>query len=111
LDVRKPDDVDTPFDQARAFGVKGLLNAVDTFINSRRFVLSARAVQHKLPVVYSDVEYVSAGGLIALGPGPRRRLPRCREIRGQDTPRGKSGRLADRRPDPIHYQRQSNGAE
>ena len=69
LDVRKPDDIDAAFDKALAFGAKGLLNAVDTFINSRRFALSARAAEHKLPFVCSDVEYVSAGGLIALGPG------------------------------------------
>jgi putative tryptophan/tyrosine transport system substrate-binding protein len=69
LDIRKLDDVDAAFDKAIAFGAKGLLNAVDTFINSRRFALSARAAKHKLPFVYSDVEYVLAGGLIALGPG------------------------------------------
>ena len=69
LDIRKLDDVDAAFDKAIAFGTKGLLNAVDTFINSRRFALSARAAKHKLPFVYSDVEYVLAGGLITLGPG------------------------------------------
>ena len=45
------------------------MNAVDTFINSRRFALAAGAAEHKLPFVYSDVEYVMAGGLMALGPG------------------------------------------
>jgi len=69
LDIRKPEDVSGAFDEALAFGAKGLLNAVDTFINSRRFALSAGASKHKLPFVYSDIEYVMAGGLIALGPG------------------------------------------
>jgi putative ABC transport system substrate-binding protein len=69
LDIRKPEDVDTAFDKAFAFGAEGLLNAVDTFINSRRFELSAGAAKYKLPFIYSDVEYVLAGGLIALGPG------------------------------------------
>jgi putative ABC transport system substrate-binding protein len=69
LDIRKPEDVDAAFDKALAFGAKGLVNAVDTFINSRRFVLAAGAVKYKLPFVYSDVEYVMAGGLMALGPG------------------------------------------
>ena len=41
----------------------------DSFINSQRFALAAGAAKHKLPAVYSDVEYVSAGGLMALGPG------------------------------------------
>jgi putative tryptophan/tyrosine transport system substrate-binding protein len=69
LDIRKAEDVDAAFDKALAFGAKGLVNAVDTFINSRRFVLAAEAVKYKLPFVYSDVEYVMAGGLMALGPG------------------------------------------
>jgi putative ABC transport system substrate-binding protein len=69
LDIRKPEDVDAAFDQAVAFGAKGLLNGVDTFINSRRFALAAGASKHNLPFIYSDVEYVLAGGLMALGPG------------------------------------------
>ena len=69
LDIRKPEDVDAAFDKALAFGAKALVNAVDTFINSQRFALAAGAAKHKLPVVYTDVEYVLAGGLMALGPG------------------------------------------
>jgi putative tryptophan/tyrosine transport system substrate-binding protein len=69
LDIRKPEDVDLAFDKALAFGAKGLTNAVDTFINSRRFGLTAGAAKHRLPFIYSDVEYVMAGGLLALGPG------------------------------------------
>jgi putative tryptophan/tyrosine transport system substrate-binding protein len=69
LDIRKPEAVDAAYDKALAFGAKGLVNAVDTFINSRRFALAARAAKHKLPFVYSDVEYVMAGGLMAIGPG------------------------------------------
>ena len=37
--------------------------------NSQRFALAAGAAKHKLPFVYSDIEYVMVGGLIALGPG------------------------------------------
>jgi len=69
LDMRKPEDVDAGFDKALAFGAKGLVNAVDTFINSRRFALAAGAAKHKLPFIYSDAEYVVAGGLMAIGPG------------------------------------------
>jgi putative ABC transport system substrate-binding protein len=69
LDIRKPEDVDPAFDKAVALRVKALVNAVDSFINSRRFALAAGATKHKLPAVYSDVEYVSAGGLMGLGPG------------------------------------------
>src|SRR2546423_8447665 len=69
LDIRKHEDVDTAFEKALAFGAKGLVNAVDTFINSRRFTLAQGAAKHKLPFIYSDLEYVMAGGLMALGPG------------------------------------------
>jgi putative ABC transport system substrate-binding protein len=69
LDIRKPEDVDAAFDAAAAFGAKGLVNAVDSFINSRRFALAAGAARHKLPAIFSDVEYVQAGVMMALGPG------------------------------------------
>ena len=69
LDIRKPEDVAAAFDKALAFGAMGLVNSVDTFINSRRFVLADGAMKYKLPFIYSDVEYVIAGGLMALGPG------------------------------------------
>jgi putative ABC transport system substrate-binding protein len=69
LDVRKPDDVDPAFDQAAAFGAKALVNGVDSFVNSQRFALARGAANHNLPALYTDVEYVSAGGLMALGPG------------------------------------------
>jgi putative ABC transport system substrate-binding protein len=69
LDIRKPEDVAPAFDKAVAFGAKALVNAVDSFVNSRRFALASAAARHKLPILYTDVEYVLAGGLMALGPG------------------------------------------
>ena len=54
---------------ASVFGAKALVNGVDSFINSRRFALAAGAAKYKLPAIYTDVEYVSVGGLMALGPG------------------------------------------
>lgn len=69
LDIRKPEDVDAALNKAISFEARGLLNAVDTFINSQRFALAMGAARYRLPFVYSDVEYVMAGGLIALGPG------------------------------------------
>ena len=69
LDLRKPEEVEPAFDRAVAFGAKAFVNGVDSFINSRRFVLAAQAEKHKLPAIYTDTEYVAAGGLMALGPG------------------------------------------
>jgi len=69
VDIRRPDDVALAFDQVAAFGAKAFVNAVDSFINSRRFNLATEAEKRKLPSIYTDVEYVLAGGLMSLGPG------------------------------------------
>jgi putative ABC transport system substrate-binding protein len=69
LDVRRPEDVGPAFDKAVPFGAQALANCVDSFINSQRFALAAGAAKHSLPAIYTDVEYVMAGGLMALGPG------------------------------------------
>ena len=69
LDLRKPEEVGPAFDRAMAFGAKAFVNGVDSFINSQRFALAAQAEKHKLPAIYTDTEYVAAGGLMALGPG------------------------------------------
>jgi putative ABC transport system substrate-binding protein len=69
LDVRKPEDIEPAFDQAMAFGAGAFVNGVDSFINSQRFALVAQAEKHKLAAIYTDTEYVVAGGLMALGPG------------------------------------------
>jgi putative tryptophan/tyrosine transport system substrate-binding protein len=69
LDLRKPDDVEPAFAQAKALGAKAFVNGVDSFINSRRFALATEAEKYELPAVYTDEEYVIAGGLMALGPG------------------------------------------
>jgi putative tryptophan/tyrosine transport system substrate-binding protein len=64
-----PEDVEPAFDRAELFGAKAFVNGVDSFVNSRRFELAAEAEKHKLPAIYTDVEYVLAGGLMSLGPG------------------------------------------
>jgi putative tryptophan/tyrosine transport system substrate-binding protein len=69
VDIRKPDDVGPAFDRASAFGAKAFVNGVDSFVNSRRFDLASEAERRKLPAIYTDVEYVLAGGLMSLGPG------------------------------------------
>jgi putative ABC transport system substrate-binding protein len=69
LDIRNPEDVEPAFDRAAAFGAKAFVNSVDSFINSRRFAFATEAEKRKLPAIYTDVEYVTAGGLMSLGPG------------------------------------------
>jgi putative ABC transport system substrate-binding protein len=69
LDIRKPDDVGPTVEAVVQRGARALVNAVDSFVNSQRRVLAAEAEKRKLPAIYTDVEYVIAGGLMSLGPG------------------------------------------
>jgi putative tryptophan/tyrosine transport system substrate-binding protein len=69
IDLRKAEDVGPAFDRAVALGAKALVNGVDSLINSLRVALAAEADKYKLPAIYTDVEYVTAGGLMSLGPG------------------------------------------
>lgn len=69
LTVRSSQDISSAFSSARAFGAQALFEAVDNFINSQRLILAKLAAQNHLPAIYSDREYVLAGGLMSLGPG------------------------------------------
>ena len=69
LDARTPPDVEAAFAKAREAGAQGLFQAVDSFMNSQRAVLARLAAQDKLPMIFTDREYVLAGGLMSIGPG------------------------------------------
>jgi putative ABC transport system substrate-binding protein len=69
FDIRKPEDVGQRFTEAKASGVRALVNGVDSFVNSQRFEMAKLATENKLPMLFTDYEYVAAGGLMSLGPG------------------------------------------
>ena len=69
LDIRKAEDVGQRFIEAKAAGVRALLNGVDSFVNSQRFEMAKLSTENKLPILFTDYEYVAAGGLMSLGPG------------------------------------------
>lgn len=69
MDVRSPADVGPAVNKAIESGAKGFFNCVDPFINSQRFTIAKLAAQSKRPTIYTDREYVLAGGLMALGVG------------------------------------------
>lgn len=69
LDIRTSADVATAADKAIASGARGSFNCVDSFINSQRFTIAKLAAQKKMPTIYTDREYVLAGGLMSLGVG------------------------------------------
>jgi putative ABC transport system substrate-binding protein len=105
LDLQKPEEVEPAFDRAMTFGAKAFVNGVDSFINSRRFALAAQAEKHKLPAIYTDTEYVVAGGLMALGPGHLEGYYGAGKICGQDSSWLQPTRLVDCRADPVHVRR------
>ena len=69
MDIRFPADVEPAVGKAIGSGAKGFFNCVDTFINSQRFTIAKLAAQSRRPTIYTDKEYVLAGGLMALGVG------------------------------------------
>lgn len=69
LDIRTPADVGPAAEKAIAWGAKGFSQCVDSFINSQRFAIAKLAAQSNRPTIYTDREYVLAGGLMALGVG------------------------------------------
>ena len=69
MDIRSPADVEPAVNKAIGSGAKAFFNCVDTFINSQRFAIAKLAAQSKRPTIYTDREYVLAGGLMALGVG------------------------------------------
>ena len=105
LDLQKPEEVEPAFDRAMTFGAKAFVNGVDSFINSRRFALAAQAEKHKLPAIYTDTEYVVAGGFMALGPGHLEGYYGAGKICGQNSSWLQPTRLVDCRADPVHVRR------
>jgi putative ABC transport system substrate-binding protein len=69
IDVRSPADVKPGLDEAIESGAKAFFNCVDSFINSQRHPIAELMRRAKLPMIYTDREYVLAGGLMALGVG------------------------------------------
>jgi len=69
VDIQSPADVTPAVDKAIADGALGFFNCVDSFINSQRFAIAKSVAQTKRPMMYTDREYVLAGGLMALGVG------------------------------------------
>jgi len=69
MDIRSPADVGPAVDKAIESGAKGFFNCVDSFINSQRFTIAKLAAERKRPTIYTDREYVLAGGLMSLGVG------------------------------------------
>jgi putative tryptophan/tyrosine transport system substrate-binding protein len=61
-------DFDPAFATLAQLGTGALVVASDPFHVSRRKRIAALAVRHRIPALYSQSEYIRAGGLISYGP-------------------------------------------
>jgi putative tryptophan/tyrosine transport system substrate-binding protein len=67
LDVRSPEQIAPAFDQAVRQGAQGIIVGVETLTQSNRVQIVELAAKHRLPAIYSALEFVEAGGLMSYG--------------------------------------------
>jgi putative tryptophan/tyrosine transport system substrate-binding protein len=67
LDVRSDRDIETAFATFVQRGVGALLGGAGPFLLSQRERIVALAARHAMPAIYSNREYVVAGGLMSYG--------------------------------------------
>ena len=67
LDVRSDRDIETAFATFVQRGVGALLGGAGPFLLSHRERIVALAARHAMPAIYSNREYVVAGGLMSYG--------------------------------------------
>ena len=67
LDVRSPEQIAPAFDQAVRQGAHGIIVGVETLTQSNRAQIVELAAKHRLPAMYSALEFVEAGGLMSYG--------------------------------------------
>jgi putative ABC transport system substrate-binding protein len=65
LEIRTPGDLDGEFKKAIAAGTEALLALQEDLTNDIRETIVELASRARLPAMYSDVEYVRVGGLMA----------------------------------------------
>jgi putative ABC transport system substrate-binding protein len=66
--VKTADEVETFFARARRDGVGAVIAPNDGVTNLHRPHVVAAAARHGIPTIYSQREFVDAGGLMAYGP-------------------------------------------
>jgi len=67
LDVLRPDDIDTAFQEAKKGGAYAVLVLGGPVLNPRRARVVSVATASRLPIMYSIREYVESGGLMSYG--------------------------------------------
>jgi putative tryptophan/tyrosine transport system substrate-binding protein len=67
LDVRSPEQIAPAFAEAARQGAHGVIVGVETLTQSNRAQIVELAAKHRLPAMYSALEFVEAGGLMSYG--------------------------------------------
>ena len=68
LDVRRREDLEPAFQQAKREGVQAILVSADGLMQRHRKLITELAATYKMPALYFANEFVEAGGLFAYGP-------------------------------------------
>jgi putative ABC transport system substrate-binding protein len=67
LDVLKSKDIEIAFRAAAKWRAEGVLTLTSAILRSQRIQLADLAVKNRIPVIYNDIQFVEAGGLIFYG--------------------------------------------
>jgi putative ABC transport system substrate-binding protein len=67
LDVLKSKDIEIAFRAAAKGRAEGVLTLTSAILRSQRIQLADLAVINRIPVIYNDIQFVEAGGLIFYG--------------------------------------------
>ncbi len=68
LEVRSPNDIDSAFEAATKAQAGALVVAQQAPININQKRIVELAAKRRLPAIYSDTEWIDAGGLMSYGP-------------------------------------------
>jgi putative ABC transport system substrate-binding protein len=68
LDVSFPDGIDAAFIAANKAGVGAVMVLSDSSTIAHRSQLSAAALKYRMPTMFSNRDYIRAGGLMSYGP-------------------------------------------
>ena len=68
LEVRSPNDIDRAFEAATKAQVGALVVAQQAPIISNQKRIVELAAKRRLPAIYSDTDWIDAGGLMSYGP-------------------------------------------
>ena len=68
IELRQPADVEPAFKRGAALGAHAYMGTSGFFINTHRQAIADRSLRSKVPVMFADIPFVEAGGLMSYGP-------------------------------------------